>query len=226
TGAVYSKEILQAIARIAKENQIIVFADEIYDRITYQGAVHIPMACIDPEILTISLNGMSKAYRAAGFRSGWMYLSGNKKAAESYREGLMMLANMRLCANVPAQFGVQTALGGYQSIHDLVLPEGRLRVQRDLVVYLLNQIPGVSCTMPRGALYCFPKLDAKRFNIKNDELFVLDLLRSQHILLVHGTGFNWIDNSHFRVVFLPEKEVLSDAVTRLGKFLETYRQAD
>jgi alanine-synthesizing transaminase len=187
------------------------------------------MATIDPEILTVSFNGMSKAYRAAGFRSGWMMLSGNKKlagGAGGYREGLTMLANMRLCANVPAQFGVQTALGGYQSIKDLVLPEGRLRAQRDLVVHLLNQIPGISCVMPRGALYCFPKIDTKRFNIKSDERFVLDLLRAEHIMLVHGTGFNWHEPDHFRVVFLPDKEMLTDAVGRLARFLETYWQAE
>jgi alanine-synthesizing transaminase len=229
TGAVYSREILEGIAKIARENDLIVYADEIYDRIIYQDAVHTPMATIDPEILTVSFNGMSKAYRAAGFRSGWMMLSGNKKlagGAGGYREGLTRLANMRLCANVPAQFGVQTALGGYQSIKDLVLPEGRLRVQRDLVVYLLNQLPGVSCVMPRGALYCFPKIDTKRYNIKSDERFVLDLLRAQHIMLVHGTGFNWRESDHFRVVFLPDKEMLSDAINRLARFLETYRQAD
>ncbi|GMO27152.1 MAG: pyridoxal phosphate-dependent aminotransferase [Termitinemataceae bacterium] len=224
TGAVYDREILFDIVKIAKEHELIVFADEIYDRIIYDDAVHIPMAAIDPDILTISLNGLSKAYRAAGFRSGWMYLSGNKKIAKGYREGLNMLANMRLCANVPAQYGVQTALGGYQSIKDFVLPHGRLRVQRDLVIYMLNQIPGISCVMPRGALYCFPKIDTKRFNIKSDERFMLDLLRKEHILLIHGTGFNWAQPDHFRVVFLPEKEMLSDALTKVGKFLETYKQ--
>jgi alanine-synthesizing transaminase len=226
TGAVYEKDILRGIAQIAKEHELIVYADEIYDRITYNDAVHIPMATIDPEILTISLNGMSKAYRAAGFRSGWMYLSGNKAIAKDYRAGISMLANMRLCANVPAQYGVQTALGGYQSIKDFVLPEGRLRVQRDLVVYLLNQIPGISCVMPRGALYCFPKIDTKRFNIKNDERFMLDLLRKEHILMVHGTGFNWAKPDHFRIVFLPEKEMLSDAIGHFTRFLETYKQED
>ncbi|GMO47140.1 MAG: hypothetical protein Ta2G_02500 [Termitinemataceae bacterium] len=226
TGAVYEKSILQGIAQIAKEKELIVFADEIYDRITYDDALHIPMASIDPDILTISLNGLSKAYRSAGFRSGWMYLSGNKEIAKGYREGLNMLANMRLCANVPAQYGVQTALGGYQSIKDLVLPNGRLIVQRDIVVTMLNQIPGISCVVPKGALYCFPKVDVKRFNIKSDERFMLDLLHKEHILMIHGTGFNWGEPDHFRVVFLPEKEVLLDAVKRLRCFLESYSQAD
>ncbi|GHV60258.1 aminotransferase AlaT [Spirochaetia bacterium] len=224
TGAVYDRETLEGIARIAREQELIVYADEIYDRITYDGAKHIPMASIDPEILTISFNGMSKAYRAAGFRAGWMALSGNKKSAKGYVEGLEMLSNMRLCANVPAQFGIQTALGGYQSINDLVLPGGRLKEQRDTAVNMTNAIPGLSVVMPRGALYCFPKIDVKRFNIKNDERFVMDLLREQRILLVHGTGFNWKDPDHFRIVFLPDQDTLADAMRRLGVFLEHYRQ--
>jgi alanine-synthesizing transaminase len=224
TGAVYDRSILEGIARIARENDLIVYADEIYDRIIYDGAEHIPMASIDPEILTISFNGMSKAYRAAGFRAGWMALSGNKKCARGYVEGLEMLCNMRLCANVPAQFGIQTALGGYQSINDLVLPGGRLKEQRDISVNLANSIPGLSVVMPRGALYCFPKIDIKRFNITDDERFIMDLLREQRILLVHGTGFNWKDPDHFRIVFLPNKDTLADAMHRLGVFLEHYRQ--
>ncbi|GHV44430.1 aminotransferase AlaT [Spirochaetia bacterium] len=224
TGAVYDRAVLEGIARIAREKELIVYADEIYDRITYDGAQHIPMASVDSEILTISFNGMSKAYRAAGFRAGWMALSGNKKSAAGYVEGLEMLSNMRLCANVPAQFGIQTALGGYQSINDLVLPGGRLKEQRDTAVNMVNSIPGLSAVMPRGALYCFPKIDIKRFNITDDERFIMDLLREQRILLVHGTGFNWKTPDHFRIVFLPDQDTLADAMRRLGTFLEHYRQ--
>jgi alanine-synthesizing transaminase len=224
TGAVYEKAVLQDIARVAREHELIVFADEIYDRIVYDGAVHTTMATIDPELLTISFNGLSKAYRAAGFRSGWMVLSGNKKLGDGYRDGLDMLSNMRLCANVPAQFAIQTALGGYQSIKDLVLPGGRLKEQRDLCNELVNSIPGLSCVKPKGALYCFPKIDAKKFSIKNDERFVMDLLRSKRILLVHGTGFNWPEPDHFRIVTLPDKETLAEALGRLKDFLTTYVQ--
>jgi len=225
TGAVYSRPVLEAIARLARERELILFADEIYDRIVYDGALPIPLASIDPELLTITFNGLSKAYRAAGFRAGWMVLSGNKKCAAGYLEGLEMLSNMRLCANVPAQYGIQTALGGYQSINDLVLPGGRLKEQRDVCVSLVNQIPGLSVVMPKGALYCFPKIDAKRFNITDDERFIMDLLRAQHMLLVQGTGFNWMEPDHFRIVFLPDRETIGEAIGRLGKFLETYRQA-
>jgi alanine-synthesizing transaminase len=224
TGAVYDKLVLEGIAKIAYENELIVYADEIYDRIIYDDAVHTPMATISNDILTISFNGLSKAYRAAGFRSGWMVLSGNKKIAAGYREGLDMLANMRLCANVPAQFAIQTALGGYQSIKDYIKPGGRLHDQRNITIECLRQIPGIEVVNPRGALYCFPKLDVKKFNIANDEKFVMDFLRSEHILLVHGTGFNWKDKDHFRIVFLPEKDMLREAFTRLSHFLETYRQ--
>jgi alanine-synthesizing transaminase len=219
TGAVYDREILEGIASIAAEHELIVFADEIYDRITYDGAKHIPMATINRGILTVTFNGMSKAYRAAGFRSGWMAFSGNKKIATGYFDGLEMLSNMRLCANVPAQFGIQTALGGYQSINDLVLPGGRLREQRDTAVSLINSVPGLSVVNPKGALYCFPKVDVKRFNITDDEKFMMDLLREQRLLLVHGTGFNWDKPDHFRVVFLPDKDTLAEAVKRLGLFL-------
>ncbi|MDR2803981.1 MAG: pyridoxal phosphate-dependent aminotransferase [Treponema sp.] len=225
TGAVYDRKILEGIAEIAREHELIVFADEIYERITYDGAVHTPMASIDGSILTVSFSGLSKAYRAAGFRSGWMVLSGNKRIADDYREGLKMLASMRLCANVPAQFGIQTALGGYQSIRDLILPGGRLLEQRDTVMDLINRIPGVSCVKPSGSLYCFPKIDTARFNITDDARFMLDLLRAEHILLVHGTGFNWPASDHFRIVFLPDKVMLTDAIRRLARFLETYRQA-
>ena len=224
TGAVYDRQILESIAQVARENELIVYADEIYGRITYDGVAHIPMATIAPDILTISFDGLSKAWRAAGFRSGWMVLSGDKKNASSYIEGVDMLANMRLCPNMPSQMGIQTALGGYQSIKDLILPGGRLREQRDTVFDLVNKIPGLKVVKPKGALYCFPKVDIERFNITNDEKFMLDLVRSQRLLLVHGTGFNWKKPDHFRIVFLPDKDTLADAMRRLGIFLESYRQ--
>ena len=225
TGAVYDRSVLEGIAQIARENDLIVYADEIYSRITYEGAKHVPMSTIAPDILTISFDGLSKAYRAAGFRAGWMVLSGNKKCAANYVEGLDMLANMRLCPNMPSQMGIQTALGGYQSIKDLILPGGRLLEQRNIAVNLVNEIPGLSVVMPKGALYCFPKVDVKRFHVSNDEKMVLDLLSSQHLLLVHGTGFNWKEPDHFRIVFLPDKDTLSDAIHRLGNFFSDYRQA-
>ncbi|HCC38049.1 MAG TPA: aminotransferase [Treponema sp.] len=224
TGAVYDRSTLEGIAAIARENNLIVYADEIYSRITYDGATHVPMATIAPDILTISFDGLSKAWRAAGFRAGWMVLSGNKKIAADYVDGLEMLSTMRLCANMPSQFGIQTALGGYQSVKELLLPGGRLRDQRDTAVNMANAIPGLSVVMPKGALYCFPKIDIKRFGITDDEKFVMDLLREQHLLLVHGTGFNWKDPDHFRIVFLPDKNLLADAMNRLAAFLEHYRQ--
>ena len=224
TGAVYSREILEGIAQIAAEHELIVYADEIYSRITYDSAEYIPMSTIDPDILTISFDGLSKAWRSAGFRAGWMVLSGNKKNAADYVEGLELLSNMRLCANMPSQFGIQTALGGYQSIKDLILPGGRLLEQRNTAVRMINEIPGLSVVEPKGALYCFPKVDIKRFNITDDVEFMLDLLREQHLLLVHGSGFNWKEPDHFRIVFLPDKETISDAIRRLGKFLLNYRQ--
>jgi alanine-synthesizing transaminase len=225
TGAVYDRSVLQEIAAVAEEHGLIVYADEIYSRITYDGAVHVPMAAVNPDVLTISFDGLSKAWRAAGFRSAWMVLSGNRKCAAGYVEGLEMLSNMRLCANMPAQFGIQTALGGYQSVKDLLLPGGRLREQRDTALNLVNAIPGLSAVMPKGALYCFPRVDVKRFNITDDERFMLDLLRDQHLLLVQGTGFNWKEPDHFRIVFLPDKDTLADAMHRLEVFLEHYRQA-
>jgi alanine-synthesizing transaminase len=225
TGAVYERSILEGIAELARAHELIVFADEIYDKIVYEDAKHITMATIAPDLLTISFNGLSKAYRAAGFRSGWMVLSGNKKIAAGYREGLEMLSNMRLCANVPAQFAIQTALGGYQSIRDLILPGGRLKEQRDLCVDLVNRIPGLSVVKPKGALYCFPKVDVKRFAIADDERFMMDLLRAQRILLVQGTGFNWPEPDHFRIVFLPDIATIADAIGRLRDFLVDYRQS-
>jgi alanine-synthesizing transaminase len=225
TGAVYDRSVLEGIAKIAMEKDLIVYADEIYSRITYDDTVHTPFSTITPDILTISFDGLSKAWRAAGFRSGWMVLSGSKKAAVSYIEGLDMLANMRLCPNMTAQMGIQTALGGYQSIKDLIMPGGRLHEQRDTAFSLINEIPGLSVVKPKGALYCFPKVDIKRFNIKNDEKFMLDLLHEQHLLFVNGTGFNWKEPDHFRIVFLPDKDTLIEALRRLAKFLENYKQA-
>jgi len=224
TGAVYERPVLEGIAQIARENDLIIYADEIYGRITYDGAVHIPMSTIAPDLLTISFDGLSKAWRAAGFRAGWMVLSGNKKIAADYIEGLDMLANMRLCPNMPSQMGIQTALGGYQSVNDLILPGGRLLEQRNAAFDLVNKIPGLSAVKPKGALYCFPKIDCKRYNITDDEKFMLDLVREQRLLLVHGTGFNWKEPDHFRIVFLPDKDTLIIALNRLGVFLETYRQ--
>jgi len=225
TGAVYERPILEGIAQIARENNLIIYADEIYSRIIYDEAVHIPMSSVAPDLLTISFDGLSKAWRAAGFRAGWMVLSGNKKCASDYIEGLDMLANMRLCPNMPSQMGIQTALGGYQSIKDLILPEGRLLEQRNTAYNLVKEIPGLSVVKPKGALYCFPKVDVKRFNITNDEKFMLDLLRDQRLLLVHGTGFHWKEPDHFRIVFLPDKATLTDAIRRLETFMGKYRQS-
>jgi len=224
TGAVYDRSILEGIAQIARENNLIIYSDEIYGKITYEDAKYIPMPVVAPDLLTISFDGLSKAYRAAGFRAGWMVLSGNKNCAGDYVEGLDMLANMRLCPNMISQMGIQTALGGYQSIKDLILPGGRLREQRDAVYNIVNQIPGLSAVKPKGALYIFPKVDVKRFNITDDVKFMFDLLRSQRLLLVHGTGFNWKEPDHFRIVFLPDKDTLTDAMKRLGTFLGSYRQ--
>jgi alanine-synthesizing transaminase len=224
TGAVYSKQTLQGIADIARENELIVYSDEIYSRITYDGAEHIPFATIDPDILTVTFDGISKAWRAAGFRSGWMIFSGNKKAAAGYYSGLETLVSSRLCANMPSQFGIQAALEYPGSINDLTLPGGRLKEQRDTIVNMINNIPGLSVVVPKGALYCFPKIDIMHYNIKSDEKFVMDLLRAEHLLLVHGTGFNWKDPDHFRIVFLPDTETLAEAMRRLGKFLGDYKQ--
>ena len=225
TGAVYSREVIEAIHEIAVENQLLVFADEIYDKILYDEEEHVSIATYCREIPCVTLNGLSKAYRAAGFRAGWMVLSGRLSMIKDYREGLDILSNMRLCSNAPAQFAIQAALGGYQSIRDLVLPGGRLREQRDIAWELINDIPGLSAVKPRGALYLFPKIDTKRFNITDDEKFVYDLLVEKKILLVQGTGFNWAQPDHFRIVFLPDKESLRGAMHELGDFLSYYRQA-
>jgi alanine-synthesizing transaminase len=224
TGAVYSRQTLEQIVELARRHNLMLFSDEIYDKILYDDATHTCTASLAPDLVCLTFNGLSKAYRVAGFRTGWMVLSGPKQHATSYIEGLEILANMRLCPNVPTQHAVQTALGGYQSINDLVLPGGRLVDQRDTAWRLLNEIPGVSCVKPRGALYAFPRLDPEVYPIKDDERFVLDLLRAQKILVVQGTGFNWPQPDHFRVVTLPRVVDLEEAIGRIGTFLETYRQ--
>ncbi|MBS7325359.1 MAG: pyridoxal phosphate-dependent aminotransferase [Thiopseudomonas sp.] len=224
TGAVYSKELLQEIVELARQHNLIVLSDEIYDKILYDGAQHTCIASLADDLLFLTFNGLSKSYRVAGFRSGWLIVSGAKHRAQGYIEGLDMLANMRLCANVPAQHAIQTALGGYQSINDLVLPHGRLLEQRNRTWELLNDIPGVSCVKPMGALYAFPKIDPKVCPIHNDEKFVLDLLLQERLLVVQGTAFNWPWPDHFRVVTLPRVEDLEVAIGRIGNFLKTYRQ--
>ncbi|MBO2662525.1 pyridoxal phosphate-dependent aminotransferase [Shewanella algae] len=224
TGAVYSRDLLLEIVELCRQHSIILFADEIYDKILYDGAVHIPTCSLSDDILTVTFNGLSKAYRVAGFRVGWMMLSGNLKAARSYIEGLEMLSSMRLCANVPNQHAIQTALGGYQSINELTAIDGRLTQQRDICYELLNQIPGVSVVKPKGAMYAFPRIDSKRFGLRDDERLVLDLLKEKKILLVQGTAFNWPEPDHLRVVFLPHKEDLQRALLAFGDFLEYYRQ--
>lgn len=224
TGAVYSREVIEQLHDVAAEHKLLVFADEIYDKILYDDAEHVSIATYCRDIPCITLNGLSKAYRAAGFRAGWMVLSGYLSGLADYREGLDMLANMRLCSNAPAQFAVQAALGGYQSIQDLVLPGGRLREQRDVAWQLVNDIPGLSAVQPKGALYLFPRIDTKRFNITNDQQFVYDLLLEKKILLVQGTGFNWPEPDHFRIVFLPDPKDLRRAMHDLGDFLSVYRQ--
>jgi len=223
TGAVYSQKILREIADMAIEHNLIVFADEIYDKILYDDAVHHPFAAVAPDVLTFTFNGLSKGYRLAGFRSGWMMVTGPRKHAASYIEGINMLTNMRLCANVPAQYAIQTALGGRQSIKELILPGGRLLAQRDAAVTALRKIPGVSVVEPKGALYVFPKIDTEMYSIKDDRRFVLDFLRAEHVLVVQGTGFNWPTPDHLRIVTLPWAKDLTEAIGRLGNFLSTYQ---
>jgi alanine-synthesizing transaminase len=223
TGAVYSAEVLESLVEIARRHNLVVFSDEIYDKILYDDAVHTSTAKLAPDLVCVTFNGLSKAYRVAGFRTGWMVISGAKQHAESYIEGLDVLANMRLCPNMPSQYAVQTALGGYQSINDLVLPGGRLLEQRDTTWKLLNEIPGVSCVKPSGALYAFPRLDPKVYPIVDDEKFVMDLLVSERVLVVQGTGFNWASTDHFRIVTLPRVVDLEDAIGRIARFLSTYR---
>lgn len=220
TGAVYSKEVLLDIVKFARKHKLVIFSDEIYSKILYDDAVHIPIASLCDDLLVVTFNGLSKSYRLAGFRSGWMILSGAKDKAENYIEGLEILSNMRLCANVPAQFAVQTALGGYQSINELILPGGRLREQRDLAWSMISQIPGVSCVKPKGAIYMFPKLDPQMYPVKDDAKFIYDLLEKEKILLVQGSAFNIKDKNHFRLVFLPTSDVLQQAISKIERFLQ------
>ncbi len=224
TGAVYSKEVLQEIAEVARQHKLMIFADEIYEKIVYDGAVHHHIATLAPDVFCVTFNGLSKAYRVAGFRQGWMVLTGNKKAASGFIEGLTTLSSMRLCANTPMQHGIPAALNGYQSINDLVLPSGRLYEQSMCAAEMLNDIDGVSCVRPKGALYVFPKLDIKKFNIHDDVKFARDFLAQEKVLIVQGTGFNWSTPDHFRVVTLPPKDQIEEAIARLARFLHGYRQ--
>ncbi|MEW6514447.1 MAG: pyridoxal phosphate-dependent aminotransferase [Pseudomonadota bacterium] len=224
TGALYPDDLLKEIVEIARQHELIVFADEIYDKVLYDGHTHTSLASLADDVLFITFNGLSKNYRACGFRAGWMIVSGEKRHASDYIEGLGILASMRLCSNVPGQHAIQTALGGYQSIDDLVAPHGRLSKQRDLAADMLNAIPGVSCVKPKAALYCFPRLDPKVYPIANDQQFILELLEAEKVLLVQGTGFNWPTTDHFRVVFLPNVDDLGEAIGRIARFLDHYRK--
>jgi alanine-synthesizing transaminase len=224
TGAVYDKALLQDVVEVAREHGLVVFSDEIYDKILYDEAKHTSIASLADDVFFVTFGGLSKNYRVAGFRSGWLVVSGNKRLASDYIEGLNILSSMRMCANVPCQSAIQTALGGYQSIDDLVKENGRLRIQRDVTTDMLNGIDGISCVKPKGAMYCFAKVDEKKFNIKNDEQMVLDLLSSEKILLVHGRAFNLTEGTYFRLVFLPHSDVLVPALHRIGNFFRTYKQ--
>lgn len=224
TGAVYSDHVLNQIVDLARKHRLLLLADEIYDKILYDDAKHVSLATLAPDLLTLTFNGLSKAYRVAGYRSGWLVITGPKDHALSFLEGINLLASMRLCPNVPAQHAIQVALGGHQSIDELVLPGGRLLEQRDVAWERLNTIPGLSCVKPKGALYCFPKLDPEVYEIHNDEQFVQDLLLHEKILVVQGTGFNWPDPDHFRIVTLPYSRDLSAAIERIGNFLASYSQ--
>jgi alanine-synthesizing transaminase len=224
TGALYPKEILEGIVKMAVENELIIFADEVYDKILYDGAIHTPMATLTDEVLVVTLNSLSKSHRIPGFRVGWMTLTGNKEIAGDYIEGIKMLANMRLCSNVPGQHVIQTALGGYQSLNDLLKPGGRLFEQRRIVYERVNAIPGLSCTKPEAGFYAFPKIDKEMFNIKSDTQFAVDFLKEERVLMVQGTGFNWPNQDHFRIVFLPHPGDLNETMDRLERFMASYRQ--
>ncbi len=225
TGALYPKEVLQEIVEVAREHQLMIFSDEIYDRLVMSGDEHISIASLAPDLFCVTFSGLSKSHMIAGYRIGWMVLSGNKKIATDYIEGLNMLSNMRLCSNVPAQSIVQTALGGYQSVKNYIVPGGRVYEQCEYIYKALNDIPGITAVKPKAAFYIFPKIDVKKFNIVDDEKFALDLLRDKKILLIHGKGFNWEKPDHFRVVYLPRIEVLEEAVGKLGDFLSYYKQS-
>ena len=224
TGALYSDELLLGIVRLAREHNLVIMADEVYDKVLYDGARHTAIASLSEDVLTLTFNSLSKSYRSCGYRAGWMVVSGDKKEALDYIEGLNMLSNMRLCANVPGQWAIQTALGGYQSINELVGEGGRLRRQRDLAYELITAIPGVSCVKPTAALYMFPRLDPKVYPVADDRQFFLELLQETRVMLVQGTGFNWPTPDHFRIVFLPHEDDLREAVGRIAKFLESYRK--
>ena len=224
TGALYSDELLKGIVAIAREHGLVIFADEVYDKVLYDGARHTPLASLSTDVLTLTFNSLSKAYRSCGYRAGWMVVSGDKKPAKDYIEGLNMLSNMRLCSNVPGQWAIQTALGGHQSIDELVGEGGRLRLQRDLAHQLITQIPGVTCVKPQAALYMFPRLDPEIYPIADDQQFFLELLQETKVMLVQGTGFNWHAPDHFRIVFLPHEGDLREAIQRVAGFLEKYRR--
>lgn len=224
TGALYSEELLKGIVDIAREHGLVILADEVYDKVLYDGEHHVALGSLSEDVLTLTFNSLSKSYRSCGYRAGWMVISGDKRGAQDYIEGLNMLANMRLCANVPGQWAVQTALGGYQSINDLVKEGGRLRRQRDLAYELITAIPGVTCVKPKASLYMFPRLDPKIYPIEDDRQFFLELLRETRVMLVQGSGFNWPKPDHFRIVFLPYEDDLREAIGRVAKFLENYRK--
>ncbi|MFZ4287052.1 pyridoxal phosphate-dependent aminotransferase [Variovorax sp. HJSM1_2] len=224
TGALYSDELLKGIVALAREHGLVIFADEVYDKVLYDGVKHTALGSLSDDVLTLTFNSLSKSYRSCGYRAGWLVVSGDKKPAKDYIEGLNMLSNMRLCANVPGQWAIQTALGGYQSINDLVGPGGRLRRQRDLAYELITAIPGVSCVKPSAALYMFPKLDRTMYPIEDDQQFILEMLQETKVMLVQGTGFNWASPDHFRIVFLPHEDDLREAIGRIAKFLEHYRK--
>ena len=224
TGVMYSDELLKQIILIAREHGLVIMADEVYDKVLYDGIKHTALASLSTDVLTLTFNSLSKSYRSCGYRAGWMVVSGDKKCATDYIEGLNMLSNMKLCSNVPGQWAIQTALGGYQSINELVGEGGRLRRQRDLAYELITAVPGVTCVKPMAALYMFPKLDPKIYPIKDDRQFFLELLKATRVMLVQGTGFNWPAPDHFRIVFLPHEDDLREAIDRIAKFLESYRK--
>ena len=224
TGALYSDDLLKSIVSLARTHGLVIFADEVYDKVLYDDVKHTAIASLSTDVLTLTFNSLSKSYRSCGYRAGWMVVSGDKKPARDYIEGLNMLSSMRLCANVPGQWAIQTALGGYQSIKDLVKEGGRLRRQRDLAHQLITAIPGVTCVKPSAALYMFPRLDPKMYPIEDDQQFINELLQETKVLLVQGSGFNWPQTDHFRIVFLPHEDDLREAINRIAKFLETYRQ--
>ena len=224
TGALYSRQLLEQIVAIAREHQLVIFADEVYDKVLYDDVVHTPIASLSQDVLTLTFNSLSKSYRSCGYRAGWMVISGDKKSAADYIEGLNMLSNMRLCSNVPGQWAIQTALGGYQSIKELVGEGGRLRRQRDLAHELITAIPGVSCVKPSAALYMFPRLDPAVYPVTDDRQFFLELLEETRVMLVQGTGFNWATPDHFRIVFLPHEDDLREAIGRVAQFLESWRK--